>query len=159
MQAEECSHGGLKCNYFCRTCDVGGNNEFKESEQGYESLFKASTSFGLCQQINLTTAFHQSGVPRNPEETARQAREQLRLSTVSGGTEKVKNVTASTGVKDSSTLGIINKLLELGKRLRKPEPGKEKMTEEQIRTTLEKQLEDELLKHTINPLIGMAGMS
>jgi hypothetical protein len=32
------------------------------------------------------------------------------------------------------------------------------MTEEQIRMTLEKQLEDELLKHTINPLIGMAGI-
>jgi hypothetical protein len=70
----------------------------------------------------------------------------------------VKNATASTGVKDSSTSGIINSLLELGKRLRKPEAGKEKMTEEQVCTTLEKQLEDELLKHTINPLIGMAGM-
>ena len=57
-----------------------------------------------------------------------------------------------------STLGVINSLLELGKRLQKPEAGKEKMTEEQIRMTLEKQLEDELLKHTINPLIGMAGI-
>jgi Na+-transporting methylmalonyl-CoA/oxaloacetate decarboxylase beta subunit len=33
------------------------------------------------------------------------------------------------------------------------------MTEEQIRMTLEKQLEEELLKNDINPLIGMAGMS
>ncbi|KAG1738718.1 hypothetical protein EDB19DRAFT_1829025 [Suillus lakei] len=24
MQAEECSHAGLSCNYFCGTCDVGG---------------------------------------------------------------------------------------------------------------------------------------
>ena len=64
----------------------------------------------------------------------------------------------STGVKDSSTLVIINSLLELGKQLQKPEPGKEKVTEDQIHVTLEKQLEDELLKHTINPLIGMAGM-
>jgi hypothetical protein len=71
----------------------------------------------------------------------------------------VKNATASTGVKDSSTLGVINSLLELGKKLRKSEPGKERMTEEQIRKTLEKQLEDELLKNTINPLIGMPGMS
>jgi hypothetical protein len=85
-------------------------------------------------------------------------RQQLQLSTVSGGTEKVKNATASTGIKDSSTLGVINSLLELGKRLQKPEAGKEKMTEEQIRMTLEKQLEDELLKHTINPLIGVAGI-
>ena len=42
MQAEECSHGGLKCNYFCRTFNVGSNKEFKESKQGYESLFKVS---------------------------------------------------------------------------------------------------------------------
>lgn len=39
MQAEECSHAGLKCNYFCRTCNVGGNVKFKESDEGYESLF------------------------------------------------------------------------------------------------------------------------
>ena len=63
------------------------------------------------------------------------------------------------GIKDSLTLGIINSLLELGKQLQKPELGKEKMTEEQIWMTLEKQLEDKLLKHTINPLIGVAGMS
>ena len=39
MQAEECSHVGLKCNYFCRTCSIGGNFKFKESDEGYESLF------------------------------------------------------------------------------------------------------------------------
>jgi hypothetical protein len=39
MQAEECSHGGLNCNYFCRTCHVGGTKEFKESEAGYNSIF------------------------------------------------------------------------------------------------------------------------
>lgn len=40
MQAEECSHAGLKCNYFCRTCKVGGTTKFKESDEGFESLFK-----------------------------------------------------------------------------------------------------------------------
>jgi hypothetical protein len=39
MQAEECSHAGLNCNYFCRTCHVGGTKEYKESEAGYTSLF------------------------------------------------------------------------------------------------------------------------
>ncbi|KIK73555.1 hypothetical protein PAXRUDRAFT_86847, partial [Paxillus rubicundulus Ve08.2h10] len=34
MQAEEWSHGGLKCNYFCRTCKVGGMNIEKTSNEG-----------------------------------------------------------------------------------------------------------------------------
>lgn len=42
MQAEECSHGGLKCNYFCRTCHVGGTQDYKKSDQGYLELFKVS---------------------------------------------------------------------------------------------------------------------
>jgi len=40
MQAEECSHAGLNCNYFCRTCNVGGTKEYKASEVGYNSIFK-----------------------------------------------------------------------------------------------------------------------
>jgi hypothetical protein len=40
MQAEECSQGGLSCNYLCQTCDVGGTKEHKEPEKGYCSLFK-----------------------------------------------------------------------------------------------------------------------
>ncbi|KAG1792533.1 uncharacterized protein BJ212DRAFT_1451122 [Suillus subaureus] len=40
MQAKECSHAGLNCNYFCRTCDVSGTKEYKASEEGYNSIFK-----------------------------------------------------------------------------------------------------------------------
>ena len=40
MQAEMSSQGGLACNYFCRTCYVGGNKEYKASDEGYVSLFK-----------------------------------------------------------------------------------------------------------------------
>jgi hypothetical protein len=39
MQAEECSHAGLNCNLFCRTCHVGGTKEFKASNEGFASLF------------------------------------------------------------------------------------------------------------------------
>ena len=42
MQAEECSQGGLACNYFCRTCHVGGKKEYKESDTGYDTMFKVS---------------------------------------------------------------------------------------------------------------------
>jgi hypothetical protein len=47
MQAEECSHAGLNCNYYCRTCDVGGTKEYKESETGYTSIFNVQKSL-LC---------------------------------------------------------------------------------------------------------------
>lgn len=39
MQAEECSHMGLNCNYFCRTCDVSRTKEYKESDTSYASIF------------------------------------------------------------------------------------------------------------------------
>ena len=42
MQAEECSHTGLRCNYFCRTCHVGGTQEYKRSEEGYNTIFSVS---------------------------------------------------------------------------------------------------------------------
>ena len=40
MQAEECSHAGLRCNYFCRTCNISGSTMFNESDEGYASIFK-----------------------------------------------------------------------------------------------------------------------
>ena len=42
MQAEECSHQGLQCNLFCRTCKVGGTKAYKASSEGYSALFSAS---------------------------------------------------------------------------------------------------------------------
>jgi len=42
MQAEECSHGSLKCNYFCRTCKVGGTMANKRMDNGYTDIFKVS---------------------------------------------------------------------------------------------------------------------
>ena len=59
MQAEECSHAGLKCNYFCRTCNVGGNIKYKESDEGYESLFHVrvlSHDLGVSSNIDYSLA-------------------------------------------------------------------------------------------------------
>ncbi|KIK78201.1 hypothetical protein PAXRUDRAFT_17013 [Paxillus rubicundulus Ve08.2h10] len=47
MQAEECSHGGLKCNYFCHTCKVGGMNVEKKIDKGYMNIFKANIDYKL----------------------------------------------------------------------------------------------------------------
>ncbi|KAG2335355.1 hypothetical protein BDR05DRAFT_859219, partial [Suillus weaverae] len=65
MQAEECSHGGLHCNYFCRTCKVGGTTSVKQSDEGYLKLFEI-------------------GELRRPEETIQQILEQIELSKLSG---------------------------------------------------------------------------
>jgi hypothetical protein len=47
MQAEECSHGGLNCNFFCRTCKTGGTKEFKQSDGGFASLFQVIFSLPM----------------------------------------------------------------------------------------------------------------
>jgi hypothetical protein len=53
MQAEECSHTGLNCNYYCRTCDVGGTKEYKESKAGYSSIFNVRKSVLRFQTANF----------------------------------------------------------------------------------------------------------
>ena len=60
MQAEQCSHSGLTSNKFCRTCHVGGTQEFKRSDEGYLSLFKVCRHlilsillFMYCRQVNF----------------------------------------------------------------------------------------------------------
>lgn len=42
MQAEECSHAGLSCNFFCHTCKAGGTKVHKQTDAGFKSLFKVS---------------------------------------------------------------------------------------------------------------------
>jgi hypothetical protein len=45
MQAQECSSSGLQSAKFCRTCDIGGTNEFKSSDKGYAQLFQVGLSY------------------------------------------------------------------------------------------------------------------
>ncbi|KAI6139101.1 hypothetical protein BKA82DRAFT_4332381 [Pisolithus tinctorius] len=71
MQAKECSHGGLKCNYFCQTCKVGGTTAKKKSDKGYCKIFK-------------------SGELRTPSSMLEDVKEQIELAKKPGGTDKVK---------------------------------------------------------------------
>ncbi|KAG1753109.1 hypothetical protein EDD22DRAFT_981617 [Suillus occidentalis] len=91
MQAKECSHVGLNCNYFCRTCHVGRTKEYKESEAGYTSLFTEG---------NLRTS----------EEMASQALQQFKTALCSRATGKVLAATTATRVHDSTLSSIINTL-------------------------------------------------
>ena len=56
MQAETSSHGGLTSNYFCRTCYVGGNKEYKASDEGYMSLLKVRVFLKQNNFVDLCTS-------------------------------------------------------------------------------------------------------
>ncbi|KAG1737140.1 uncharacterized protein EDB91DRAFT_1083172 [Suillus paluster] len=143
MQAEECSHAGLNCNYFCRTCDIGGTKEHKASGDGYSSLFM-------------------SGNLRTPENTMAEIRQQFEIALKSGASEKIKNSVSSTGVCDSASGLILNALVELGKKLRKCAASTQAMPEAEVTAVLEKEfaelLQGNKLDDTINPLLGMEGL-
>lgn len=51
MQAELCSHAGLNCNYFCRTCLVGGTKAEKESDGGFLTMFKVRSSRSIVNVV------------------------------------------------------------------------------------------------------------
>ncbi|KAG2121103.1 hypothetical protein DEU56DRAFT_873835 [Suillus clintonianus] len=89
MHAEECSHAGLHCNYFCRTCEVGGTKEYKESNEGYNSIFVP-------------------GQLRTPAGTAAEIRAQFVTALNSGASEKIKKSVSLTG---SALDDAINPLL------------------------------------------------
>lgn len=45
MQAEFTSSAGLTANHFCRTCKAGGTREYKQSNDGFATLFKVIVHF------------------------------------------------------------------------------------------------------------------
>ncbi len=45
MQSELCSHIGAQGNKNCRRCKVGGNKEFRETAEGFHSLFSVRVLF------------------------------------------------------------------------------------------------------------------
>ncbi|KAG8948539.1 hypothetical protein FRC03_000712 [Tulasnella sp. 419] len=136
MQVEECSQAGLNCNHFCRTCIVGGTKEYKQSENGYEELFK-------------------TGSLRTPDQTAEIIRDQIVLCKLSGATEKIKRSVAATGVRDSSTATILNSIVNMGKQLRRRGASiQAKVTEGEAQELLQKELEKQKVNKAINPLIG-----
>ncbi|KAI9571213.1 hypothetical protein HD554DRAFT_1998148, partial [Boletus coccyginus] len=144
MQAEECSHGGLKCNYLCRTCKVGGTNAEKKSDKGYSDIFQCGE---LC----------------SPKDTRAEIKDQIQLSMLSGGTEKVKKAVSRSGIKDSATATIVDRLLVLGKMLRKKTAGGPRLSEAEVMTRLNSELDlllaGQSLDDRINPLLSMPGIN
>ena len=160
MQAEECSHGRLKCNYFCCTCKVGGTHAEKNTDKGYTDIFQVLLKTSHLH--NRLTMFVQCGELHAPKDTRTQIKHQIQLSILSGGTEKVRSAVSQSGIKDAATAAIIDQLLELGKVLRKRTAGKPAVPQADITAHLENEL-DVLLRGKsiddhINPLLGIQGL-
>ncbi|KAG7097863.1 hypothetical protein E1B28_005175 [Marasmius oreades] len=141
MQAEECSHAGLHCNFFCQECKVGGTQEEKQTDNGFMELFK-------------------SGELRTPEDTASKIYEQLQLSTLSGATEKLKKHKAASGINDSICANFLQAIVDLGKSLYSGKhPDSAGKAKEEIHAQLEVEVNRVVEEHGINPLIGMPGVN
>ncbi|KAI0681717.1 hypothetical protein BC835DRAFT_1403033, partial [Cytidiella melzeri] len=130
MQAEECSHNGLGCNLFCRTCKVGGTRLIKPQK-------KAFLSYSLYE-----------GPLRTPHETDAEIRRQLSMSVLPGAQSKVDSARQATGVWDSGLHSIIHTLIEMGKQLRKARPDNSQASEDAIRKQLETELDRLLQPHS-----------
>ncbi|KAG7097845.1 hypothetical protein E1B28_005160 [Marasmius oreades] len=141
MQAEECSHAGLHCNFFCQECKVGGTQEEKQTDNGFMELFK-------------------SGELHTPEDTAFKIYEQLQLSTLSDATEKLKKHKAASGINDSICANSLQAIVDLGKSLYSGKhPDSAGKAKEEIQAQLEAEVNCVVEEHGINPLIGMPGVN
>ena len=81
---------------------------------------------------------------------------------LSGGTEKVRSAVSRSGVRDAVTSVIVNRLLELGKTLRKRTAGKPTLPEADITARLQNELDvllgGQSIDDRINPLLGIRGL-
>ena len=81
---------------------------------------------------------------------------------LSGGTEKVRSAVSQSGVRDAATSAIVNRLLELGKTLRRKTAGKPTLPEADITACLQNELDALLggqsVDDRINPLLGIHGL-
>ena len=81
---------------------------------------------------------------------------------LSGGTEKVRSAVSHSGVRDTATSVIVNRLLELGKALRKRMAGKSVLSEADVTARLQDKLDALLggqsIDDRINPLLGIRGL-
>ncbi|KAI0054541.1 hypothetical protein BV25DRAFT_1922595 [Artomyces pyxidatus] len=92
MQAELASHIGLNGNMFCRRCTVGGPQAYKQSDDGYDTLFHPGTK-------------------RTPEQTRNATAVQLQHATRGDGKAIIENQRES-GVKDVQAEKCIQRAAE-----------------------------------------------
>lgn len=159
MQAEMASSAGLNANHFCRTCKVGGTREFKQSDEGFETLFKVRM-LKLCDSITSSSfLLSKAGEHRTCNETAETTVEQLLLALQPLVATALVDAVRKSGVKDAMAQPVIEKLVKLGQDLRKSTPEQAARSPDEVTAILV----DELAKAheqggLLNPLINMDGM-
>ncbi|KAH9899976.1 hypothetical protein C8Q73DRAFT_754715 [Cubamyces lactineus] len=140
MQAEMCSHIGLKGNHFCRMCHCGGDQKYKASDEGFTSLMTP-------------------GRARSVSETREAITSQLVMATHAAAEKPLKAAISASGVKDSFATPLLNLLIAKGKILRRATPTRKALNPELVN----KQLYDKLMKNTgkpmCNPLLDMDGLN
>ncbi|KAG8759812.1 hypothetical protein FRC11_001359 [Ceratobasidium sp. 423] len=141
MQSEQCSCQLQNANHFCRTCGAGGPMGFKQSESGYESLFKP-------------------GEKRSPLQTRERINALLDMSIQPAHKTRIKDQARDWGVKDSLGQTVIDKLLDLGQKLRDPNSGSNHKSESAIIVIASLKAELDLARQqgSINPFLDMENL-
>ncbi|KAG9081358.1 hypothetical protein FS749_007718 [Ceratobasidium sp. UAMH 11750] len=136
MQAEQCSCQLQKANVFCRTCLVGGSTEFRESAAGYASLFSP-------------------GEKRTPAQTLDRVNKLLNLSLQPSNKTQIKEHARDWGIKDALGQLTIDRLVEMGQKMRLVAKGGVRSCESDVVATLKKELDLARQKGCINAFLDM----
>ncbi|KAF9468999.1 hypothetical protein BDZ94DRAFT_1357550 [Collybia nuda] len=99
QQAESTSNAGVNSNLWCRYDKSGGTSEERETDAGYQALFKP-------------------GVPRTPEETVGVIKSQI-LAACLGVQDAIDVIQTATGVKDKTAQFWMEKLIIKARELQK----------------------------------------
>ncbi|KAG8762734.1 hypothetical protein FRC12_008883 [Ceratobasidium sp. 428] len=100
MHAEECSSSGLRSNYFCRTCCVGGTQVFKASEEGYSLQME-------------------SAALRRPQDTIDRIKYQYEIAFTSKSVERLREEQRNSGVKDAIAQPYLESIVQRRQELQK----------------------------------------
>ncbi|TBU53792.1 hypothetical protein BD310DRAFT_951832 [Dichomitus squalens] len=137
MQAELCSHIGLKGNHFCRCCHVGGDGKFKSSDEGFQTSSMATRPITATRDAIVA---------------------QLLLATHAAAEKPLKEAITASGIKDSLAMPMINRLIALGKILRRSTPTRKALSPEEVNNELYNELLKKKDTNLINPLLRMEGL-
>ncbi|EUC62448.1 hypothetical protein RSOL_420510, partial [Rhizoctonia solani AG-3 Rhs1AP] len=136
MQAEQCSCQLQNANYFCRTCGAGGSAEFKQSEIGYESLLKP-------------------GEKRTPCQTQERINALLEMSIYPGQKTRIKEQARDWGIRDSRGQLVIEKMLDMGQKLREENNRVNRRSEGDIIASLKAELDFARQQGSMNSFLDM----
>ncbi|KAF8972139.1 hypothetical protein BDZ97DRAFT_2015119 [Flammula alnicola] len=95
QQAESCSCGGLGGSHNCRYDENGGSKEYKETDEGYHSMFEP-------------------GNPRSPEKTIEIINKQIETACL-GVQAHVDQLFTATGIKDKIACHWMDRLVNLAR--------------------------------------------